>query len=160
MARRRGFGEVERRVSASGKATYRARYATPDGSRYSRTLTTKLDAEAWLAAERSLIDREVWTPPQAQAAQAKRAAAAASNTVAAFAQRYLAERGLRPTTVKGYRSLLATRILPMFGEMPLIEVTLSDIKIWRASLDPKTEARTLPPTDSSAPSSRRPRRRS
>jgi len=33
MARRRGFGEVERRVSASGTVTYRARYAMPDGSR-------------------------------------------------------------------------------------------------------------------------------
>ena len=141
MARRRGFGEVERRVSASGKPTYRARYATPDGSRYSRTLTTKLDAEAWLAAERSLIDREVWTPPQArQAAQAKRVKAAGSNTVAAFAQRYLAERGLRPTTAESYRSLLATRILPVFGDMPLPDVTLADVKNWRASLDPKTEA--------------------
>lgn len=141
MARRRGFGEVERRVNAAGKVTYRARYAMPDGARYSRTLGTKLDAEAWLAAERSLIDREAWTPPQArQAAQAKREAAAASNTLAAFAERYLTERGLRPTTVKGYRTLLATRILPMLGPVPLSEVTLSDIKRWRSSLAPETEA--------------------
>jgi hypothetical protein len=47
MARRRGFGEVERRVSASGAVTYRARYAMPDGTRYPRTLGTKLAAEAW-----------------------------------------------------------------------------------------------------------------
>lgn len=60
--------------------------------------------------------------------------------MAAFSARYLTERGLRPTTVKGYRTLLATRILPMLGAAPLIEVTLSDIKVWRASLDPKTEA--------------------
>ena len=54
MVRRRGFGEVERRVSATGKVTYRARYAMADGTRYSRTLGTKLDAEAWLAAERAM----------------------------------------------------------------------------------------------------------
>jgi hypothetical protein len=54
MARRRGFGEVERRVSRSGEVTYRARSAMPDGTRFSRTLATKLDAEAWLAAERAL----------------------------------------------------------------------------------------------------------
>ena len=48
MARRRGFGEVERRVSASGAVTHRARYAMPDGTRYSRTLATRMDAEAWL----------------------------------------------------------------------------------------------------------------
>lgn len=141
MARRRGFGEVERRRNAAGKVTYRARYAMPDGTRYSRTLGTKLDAEAWLAAERALVDREAWTPPKArQAAQARREAAAAFNTVMGFSERYLTERGLRPTTVKGYRTLLATKIFPFFGEMPLGEVTLSDVKTWRASLDPSTEA--------------------
>ncbi len=141
MARRRGFGEVERRRSAAGKVTYRARYSMPDGTRYSRTLGTKMDAEAWLAAERSLIDREEWTPPKArQAAKAKREAAAAFNTVEAFSARYLSERGLRPTTLKGYQTLLDTRILPVFGATPLSDVTLSDIKTWRASLDPKTEA--------------------
>lgn len=44
MARRRGFGEVERRVVASGRAAYRARYAMPDGTRHSRTFWTKMDA--------------------------------------------------------------------------------------------------------------------
>ena len=66
MARRRGFGDVERRVSRSGGVTYRARYAMPDGSRYSRTLATKMVAEAWLAAERALIDRDAWSPPRAR----------------------------------------------------------------------------------------------
>lgn len=56
MARRRGFGEVERRRSAAGRVTYRARYSMPDGTRYSRTLGTKLDAEAWLVFERGLVD--------------------------------------------------------------------------------------------------------
>ena len=141
MARRRGFGEVERRVSAAGKVTYRARYAMPDGTRHTRTLVTKMDAEAWLAAERTLIDREEWTSPRARReAEAKRRAEAAANTVAGFAHRYVAERDLRPTTRRGYLQLLETRILPYFGEMPLIEVSLSEIKRWRAALDPTTEA--------------------
>ena len=141
MARRRGFGEVERRVSATGKVTHRARYAMPDGTRYSRTLTTRMDAEAWLVAERILIDREEWTPPVArQVAESKRRAAAASNTVGSFAERFLAERGLRPTTQRNYRLLLKSRINPYFGEMPLTEVTLTEIKQWRASLDPDTES--------------------
>lgn len=113
MARRRGFGEVERRVSATGKVTHRARYGMPDGTRYSRTLTTRMDAEAWLVAERILIDREEWTPPKArQAAESKRRAAAASNTVGSFAERFLTERGLRPTTQRNYRLLLKSRINP------------------------------------------------
>lgn len=62
------------------------------------------------------------------------------STVRAFAKRYLAERGLRPTTARGYESLLDRRILPYFGEMPLRDVTLSEIEAWRRSLDPKTES--------------------
>lgn len=141
MARRRGFGEVERRVSKSGEVTYRARYAMPDGSRYSRTLATKVDAEAWLVAERSLIHHDDWTPPQARKkAEERRHRAAAFNTFEAFAERYLTERGLRPNTVRGYRQLLTNRLLPYFGELRLSDVTLTEIKAWRSSLDVSTEA--------------------
>ncbi len=139
MARRRGFGEVERRVSAKGEVTYRARYAMPDGTRYSRTLGTKMDAEAWLATERSLVDRDVWSPPASRkAAEERRRRQAPHNTVSTFAKRYLTERSLRPTTIHNYEALLATRINPYFGEMPLKDVTLTEIKVWRASLDEKT----------------------
>lgn len=141
MARRRSFGEVERRVSVSGAVTYRARYAMPDGTRYSRTLATRMDADAWLVAERALIDRDEWTPPHVRrAAEEKRQRDAAFNTVAGFAERYLTDRSLRPTTVRGYRKLLANRILPYFGETPLTEVSLTEIKRWRSALDPTTEA--------------------
>lgn len=140
MARRRAFGEVERRTSASGIA-YRARYAMPDGTRYSRSFQTKMDAEAWLSTERTLIDRDDWTPPAARKVAAeRREREAATNTVRAFSKRYLKERGLRPNTVRGYESLLSSRILPYFAEMALRDVTLSEIKAWRASLDASTES--------------------
>ncbi|GAB3244348.1 site-specific integrase [Nocardioides dilutus] len=111
----------------------------PDGTRHSRNFRTKMDAEAWLAYERSLIDRDEWTPPRSRkVAEARREREQAMNTLQKFAERYVAERGLRPTTVRGYEALLATRILPYFGAMPLRDVTLSEIKAWRRSLDPKT----------------------
>ena len=138
MARRRGFGELERRTGPTGPS-YRARYAMPDGTRHSRNFRTKMDAEAWLAHERSLIDRDEWTPPRARkVAEARRAREQALNTVKMYAERYVAERGLRPTTVRNYEALLANRILPYFGAMPLRDVTLSEIKAWRRSLDPQT----------------------
>lgn len=141
MARRRGFGEIERRVSRSGEVTYRARYAMPDGTRFSRTLGTKMDAEGWLAAERALIDRDGWTPPRArQDAEERRQREAAFNTVGGYAERYLSERDLRPNTLSGYRQLLQSRILPTFRDTPLVDVTLADIKSWRASLDARTES--------------------
>ena len=113
----------------------------PDGTRYSRSFGSKIDAQAWLSSERALIDRDEWSPPAARKAAAeRRERAAATNTVRAFSKRYLAERGLRPNTVRGYESLLASRILPYFGEMPLRDVTLSEIKVWRASLNGSTES--------------------
>jgi integrase len=100
-----------------------------------------MDAEAWLANERSLIDRDKWTPPpQRKIAEARKKREASYNTVKTFAERYLRERGLRPTTVHNYQGLLATRINPYFAEMPLKNVTLSEIKAWRTSLNPKAEA--------------------
>ena len=140
MAGRRGFGEVERRTSTSG-VSYRARYALPDGTRYSRSFRTKMDAEAWLSTERALLDRDEWSPPAARKMAAeRREREATTNTVRAFSRRYLNERGLRPNTVRGYESLLTSRILPYFGEMPLRSVSLAEIKAWRASLDSSTDS--------------------
>lgn len=70
----------------------------------------------------------------------RRAREAASNTVAAHSQRYVRERELRPTTARSYQGLLRTRILPHFGEVPLRDVTLSEIKRWRTMLDPEAES--------------------
>ncbi len=138
MARRRAFGEVERRVGAAG-VSYRARYAVADGSRFSRSFGTKMDAEAWLSMERALLDRDEWSPPAVRKAAAERREREAQvNTFGAFSDRYLKERGLRPNTVRGYESLLVTCLLPYFGEMALRDVTLQEVKTWRASLDTKT----------------------
>jgi integrase len=138
MAGRRGFGELERRTGATGPS-YRARYAMPDGSRHSRNFRTKMDAEMWLANERALIDRDEWTPPKhRRVAEARRDYEQSRSTVKAFAEQYVLERGLRPATMRNYRALLETRILPYFGATPLRDVTLSEIKAWRRTLDPKT----------------------
>lgn len=138
MGSRRGFGELERRSGATG-TSYRARYAMADGSRHSRNFRTKMDAEAWLASERSLIDRDEWSPPKfRKVAEARREREQSMSTVEKFAKRYVAERGLRPTTVRSYEALLENRILPYFGAMPLRDVTLSEIKAWRRTLDSKT----------------------
>ena len=141
MVSRRGFGELERRRGRVGRVTYRARYALADGTRYSRTFETKIDAEAWLVAERSLIDRDEWTSPQARRAALREAQARVeASTVALFAERYLQDHNLRPNTLHNYRQLLRTRILPHLGDMQLHDVTVTEIKAWLATLDPRTES--------------------
>lgn len=142
MGRRRTFGEIERRRRTSG-IVYRARYMMPDGSRYERTFGAKIDAEAWLASERSLVDRDSWTsPPARKAADEQRRILAAASTIATYAERYLGDpdRDLRPSTVRGYRQMLASRILPRFAHSPLADITTKDIREWRAKLNPATPA--------------------
>src|SRR5581483_9352752 len=115
----------------------------PDGSlhRSDRPFSAKVDAEAWLAAEKRLIDRGDWTPPAVRREEAERSAKqAALNTVGAFAERYLADRTLRPNTTKNYRLLLNSRILPHLRDVPLSQMNLARIKEWRADLDPNTAA--------------------
>jgi Phage integrase, N-terminal SAM-like domain len=45
------------------------------------------------------------------------------------------DRERKPSTVSDYRSVLESRLLPVFGRMPLEEITVSVIERWRASLD-------------------------
>src|SRR3954468_1563714 len=160
VARRRGFGEVERRSARAG-VSYRARYAMPDGTRYSRSFGTKMDSEAWLVAERSLIDREEWSPPAARRMAAERRERdAVRNTVGTFARRYLVERDLRPTTVRTYQTLLDSRILPYFGEMPLRDVTSQRSRSGGRPWTRRPGRRMPRPIGCCAPSSSQPRRRS
>jgi hypothetical protein len=64
-ARKRTFGELERRKGQAGTVTgWRARYTAPDLKRHSRGFGDRMAAEAWPNAERLLIDRDVWTPPR------------------------------------------------------------------------------------------------
>ncbi len=136
---RRGRATRRRRPDVS----YRARYAMPDGTRHSRTFRTKMDAEAWLATERSLIDRDEWTPPGRAQGRPRHAASARPryNTVRAFAERYLAERGLRPTHGAQLRAAARHADPPVLRrDAAARRVTLSEIKAWRRSLDPKTES--------------------
>jgi integrase len=143
MSGRRAFGEIERRRSKAGVATYRARYMMPDGSRYSRSFGAKVDAEAWLVAERSLVDRDEWSSPSArQAAADRERMLAATSTVGLYAERYLQDpdRALRPSTIRAYRQMLRSRILPRFAARPLAEITTQDIRAWRVQLNPATPA--------------------
>jgi hypothetical protein len=57
-----GWGRI-RRLPSSGR--YQANYVGPDRVRHNAltTFEAKMDAEAWLAAQRRSIDRDEWQPP-------------------------------------------------------------------------------------------------
>ena len=64
---RRGFGAI--RKLPSGR--FQASYEGPDGARHKGedTFPTKGDAEGWIAAEKKLIDLDVWQPPEVREQQ-------------------------------------------------------------------------------------------
>jgi hypothetical protein len=70
---KRGFGSI--RKLPSGR--FQARYASPDGRTVTApaTFTARIDAEAWLAAERRHVEApEAWVSPKARLELARRAA--------------------------------------------------------------------------------------
>ena len=42
------------------------------------------------------------------------------------------DRGCKPSTVRGYRSVIAAHLLPAFGDVPVEDVTPEDIEAWIA----------------------------
>lgn len=134
MAGKRDFGEIARLPSTRYRARYvygAERYAAPV------TFTAKAEAEAWLAAERRLLEREAsepgsWAPPLVRIEQARRRAEEIELNrpplFADYAETWLRERRVkgRPLaseTIRKHRTQLDLRLLPVFGALRLDEIT-------------------------------------
>lgn len=136
-ANRRGFGYI--RKLPSGR--YQASYTGPDLVRYAAPETFKLkkDAEEWLSDEQRLCEHaEAWTPPASRVAAAL-ATAGAMPTFTEYAERWIAARRVRgkplaARTRDHYRSLLTHYLAPMFGPVPLDEITPSMVNVWHDSV--------------------------
>ena len=88
------------------------------------TFRTKREADAYLAAVRSEVDRGSWIDPDA-----------GKVTFEEYATRWLAERPqLRPRTRELYEGELRLHILPALGATELREITPSRIRTWRADM--------------------------
>ncbi|WP_164745260.1 tyrosine-type recombinase/integrase [Georgenia faecalis] len=132
-AKRAGFGQVTKLPSGR----YRARYQVPDvfPRQYVNGPTTfarKVDAQDWLAAQRTLIVQGLLRP----------ATVASRVTLAAYAERWLVSRRnskgepLRPSTAHVYRHYLDRHILPALGARPLPQITREEVERWFAGLLP------------------------
>jgi hypothetical protein len=93
MPRGRKQREPLGRIRKLPSGRHQAGYIGPDLvlHRPASTFETLLDARAWLADERRLIDAGTWTAP---AVRSRTAPA----TLAAYAEHWLAERTLKPRT--------------------------------------------------------------
>ena len=128
---RRGWGWV--RKLPSGR--WHASYIGPDLARHNAptTYTARMDAEAWLAGERRLIERQEWTSPTVRAA----AQTSRGISVADYLDGWIAQRAnLSDGTRYGYTNNLRVHIAPKpLGCLPLSAVTPEAVRSWFATMD-------------------------
>jgi integrase len=128
---RRGWGWI--RKLPSGR--WHASYIGPDLARHNAptTYTARMDAEAWLAAERRLIELDQWTAPNVRAA----AQTARGISVTDYLTHWISQRAnLSDGTRYGYTNNVRVHIAPKpLGGLPLSAVTPQAVRSWYASMD-------------------------
>ncbi|MDI9959236.1 MULTISPECIES: tyrosine-type recombinase/integrase [unclassified Rhodococcus (in: high G+C Gram-positive bacteria)] len=122
---RRSFGTVKELPSGRWRASY---IAPADGVRYAAPVTYpfKWEAEAWVAAERKKIDLGTWRPPGAEVERGL--------TLTEYAEKWLAERTLKPRTRSLYDDLLRLHIGPGLGGLEMGSLRPATVRTWHAGL--------------------------
>jgi integrase len=127
----RSWGKILRMRSGRYQAGYNgpdlARHYAPD------TFTSRMDAEAWLASERRLIERDEWTPPALRCA----ANHARGKGFGEYAIGWLEQRNLKPRTRQGYSELI-NGPLAKLGKVPLRMLTSETVRVWHTGLGTAT----------------------
>lgn len=140
-------GHVVRVERKRGTVWY-AKYRLPDGRQIQKKIGpawsergrppaghfTKRLAEDWL---RDVLDeaRRGTLPGMV------RTGATFADAVAEFLRYVEYDRTLKPSTLRGYRSIIDAYLLPAFGEMPLEQITAADVERWRSRLGSVSERR-------------------
>jgi integrase len=136
------------RVEGKRGAVWYAKYRLPDGRQVKKKLgpawtdrgrppagyLTKRLAEEWL---RSALDqaRRGTLPGMA------RTGASFADAAAEYLRYIEHERGRKPSTVRGYRSTIEAHLLPVFGAMPVEDVTTEAIERWMAGFEGSPRSR-------------------
>jgi len=120
--KRRGFGRL--RQLPSGR--WQAAYVGPDTRLHQapRTYASEHDAEGWLAIERRKIDLGTWGAVERSD----------GITLAAYADKWIEQRNLRPRTRAHYASMLNRLILPELGHAKIVTLTPARIREWHTGL--------------------------
>lgn len=110
-------------VLPSGR--FRARYRAPSGRWVSKTFDREGDAKRWRRSELTKLDHGSWTDPGSRRVPLGDWTARWVETLT----------GLEPKTLAGYKSLLATHVLPRLGSEPLETITPAAVQTWIADLE-------------------------
>jgi integrase len=134
-------GHVFRVERARGPAWY-SKYRLPDGRQVQKKLGpawtgrgrpaggyfTKRLAEDWL---RSVLEQA----RRGTLPGSVRTGATFADAAAVYLRYIEQDRGRKPSTLRGYRSTIGVHLLPVFGSMPVEDVTTDAIETWLASFD-------------------------
>ena len=131
---RRSWGWLRR--TAAGR--WHASYIGPDMVRHNApsTFDARMDAEAWRAAERRLIELEGWTAPRERVKARRGGITLADYAPGAVDRRRVRGEPLKPRTRALYLSLLERIILPDLGPLALRSLTVDEVARWYDRLDP------------------------
>ncbi len=105
---------------------FQASFLGADGERHyaPATFTKKHYAAAWLAKQQTAMDAGTWRDPKA-----------GQETFGSYAERWIAERDLKPRTRGDYRRILDKHLIPKFGATPIQAITPTMVRSWYAGLD-------------------------
>jgi integrase len=133
-------GHVFRAERARGSVWY-AKYRLPDGRQVQKKIGpawsergrppagyyTKRQAEEWL---RSVLD----DARRGALVGTVRTGATFADAAAEFMRYAEHDRALKPSTLRGYRSIIDAYLLPAFGDRPVEQIATREIEAWRAGL--------------------------
>ncbi len=108
---------------------WRARFNGPDGVMRAadQTFFTRLDAQAWLAQQQDRVRRGIWIPDSRDNRKLK--------TFESYANAWLEQRPLKPSTKWHYRKILDSKLIPAFGCEVMQSISPSQVRGWFSCLD-------------------------
>lgn len=102
---------------------FRAVYRSPEGQRFSKTFDRKSLAKTWLAAADADQARGQWVDPRGGAM-----------LFSVWAERWLAARTVRPSTMASDQARYENHLRPAFGAVPLKDITPLRVRSFTAEL--------------------------
>ncbi|HLM07501.1 MAG TPA: tyrosine-type recombinase/integrase [Blastococcus sp.] len=104
--------------------TYRPRYRDASGREHARHFKRRVDAQRWLDSVTASMVRGDYVDPDRSRL-----------TVGTWSRTWLAGRShLKPKTLESYLSLLRTRVLPTWEDVPLSRISHAEVAAWVASM--------------------------
>ncbi|XTP33137.1 tyrosine-type recombinase/integrase [Mycobacterium sp. TJFP1] len=136
---RRGWGRIRQLPNKSRR--YQASYVWPPNTtaRHNAltTFSTRALAEAWLAAERRLIERGEWSPPRDRVHRE----VVRAQTFGEYAERWVTERDIKDSSKRDYRRQLARFVNDDLGRVPLRSLDPATVRRWLAGLEATDHAK-------------------